>query len=74
MVPGLSLAVFALIVVLILRWKESTVVRKELEALWDRTRDLHNKVGGLEDKYHSATCELKRVREFALQLQKDAHR
>jgi len=73
MVTGLSLAVLALIVALAVSWKESTAVRKELEALWERTRDLHNKVEGLEEKHCSSAGELKRVREFTLRLQKDIH-
>ena len=74
MVPGLGLVVFGLGIALAVLWRDLVVTRKELESLWGRTRDLHNMMGGLKDKHDSTRGELKKVKEFALRLQKDIHR
>jgi hypothetical protein len=61
MVTGLGLSVFGVAIALAVLWWDHLATKRELESLWGRTRDLHNMMGGIEDRRKEFTRKLQKA-------------
>ncbi len=74
MVTGLVIAVLVLGATLAILWWDLTNTKRGIESLWSRTREFHNRLGGLENNHASTRGELRRMKAFTLRIHKDIHR